>query len=376
MQHYLRSTRDVLRTLDCNDAKLDVVLGNEACDLDSAVAAIVYGFYLQSKRVNNVTVIPVLNIARRDFSLRTEVTFLLKEYELMWDSLTFRDEIDLESLSNAKRLKLHLVDHNRLYNDPGLEDTVVEIIDHHKDDRSPSLTRCLCNCVIEMVGSCCTLVTETILKDSPDFLTSDSAIVPLLLGTILLDTVNLSEQADRTTPKDLQMVQRLHALRPHLDLAVIFRNLQNAKFDVSMLSSYDLLRKDMKAVHGVSSAPALGHLAIAISSIAMHLERFLGRENIEQDMADFSNKQEYSLIVLMGINTNAKGEVERQLGVYSTNTDQRDLIATCLQSVSLDLRPLKIPGIKLSNTTVYHQGNVKASRKQVLPALTEFLKTV
>ena len=94
-----------------------------------------------------------------------------------------------------------------------------------------------------MVGSCCTLVTEAILAEAPDFLTSDSAIVPLLLGTILLDTVNLSEQAGRTTPKDLDMVQRLHALRPHLDLTGFFDNLQNAKFDVSMLSTIDLLRK-------------------------------------------------------------------------------------------------------------------------------------
>ena len=96
-----------------------------------------------------------------------------------------------------------------------------------------------------MVGSCCTLVTETILKDSPDFLTSDSALVPLLLGTILLDTVNLAEQAGRTTPKDMEIVQRLHALRPHLDLNVIFGNLQKAKFDVSSLSTVDLLRKGL-----------------------------------------------------------------------------------------------------------------------------------
>ena len=39
------------------------------------------------------------------------------------DSLTFRDEIDLEGLSNDKRLKLHLVDHNKLFNDPQLEDS-------------------------------------------------------------------------------------------------------------------------------------------------------------------------------------------------------------------------------------------------------------
>ena len=56
MQHYLRSTKDVLRTLDCNNTELDVVLGNEACDLDSAVAALVYGFYLQSKRGVSYTI--------------------------------------------------------------------------------------------------------------------------------------------------------------------------------------------------------------------------------------------------------------------------------------------------------------------------------
>jgi len=402
MQHYLRSTRDVLRTLDCNKTELDVVLGNESCDLDSAVSALVYGYYLQFNRgrttptschnisyefepcynlcQNNVTVIPVLNISRADFPLRTEVTFLLNEYELLQNSLTFRDEIDLERLCYDKRLKLHLVDHNRLFNDPQFEDVVVDIVDHHKDERPPTAAgttaRCLCNCRIEMVGSCCTLVAETIFRESPDFLTSDAAIVPLLLGTILLDTVNLSEQAGRATPKDAEMVRRLHALRPHLDLNVIFGNLQNAKFDVSMLATVDLLRKDMKSVHGVSSSPSLGHFSVAVSSIAMHLEKFLRRVNVEQDMEDFAKKYEYSLIVLMGINTNIKGDVERQLGVYSTNTGQLDMITSCLHSISLDLHPLKLPGVKLSNMVVFVQSNVKASRKQVLPALTEFLKSL
>jgi len=380
MQHYLRSTRDVLRTLDCNKTELDVVLGNESCDLDSAVSALVYGYYLQFNRGNNVTVIPVLNISRADFPLRTEVTFLLNEYELLQNSLTFRDEIDLEGLCNDKRLKLHLVDHNRLFNDPQFEDVVVDIVDHHKDERAPTAAgttaRCLCHCRIEMVGSCCTLVAETIFRESPDFLTSDAAIVPLLLGTILLDTVNLSEQAGRATPKDAEMVRRLHALRPHLDLNVIFGNLQNAKFDVSMLATVDLLRKDMKSVHGVSSSPSLGHFSVAVSSIAMHLEKFLRRVNVEQDMEDFAKKYEYSLIVLMGINTNIKGDVERQLGVYSTNTGQLDMITSCLHSISLDLHPLKLPGVKLSNMVVFVQSNVKASRKQVLPALTEFLKSL
>ena len=64
----------------------------------------------------------------------------------------------------------------------------------------------------------------------------------------------------------------------------------------------------MKSVHGVSSSPSLGHFSVAVSSIAMHLEKFLRRVNVEQDMEDFAKKYEYSLIVLMGINTNIKGK--------------------------------------------------------------------
>ena len=71
---------------------------------------------------------------------------------------------------------------------------------------------------------------------------------------------------------------------------------------------FNLSLPDMKAVHGVSTIPTLGHFAVAVSSIAMHLDQFLGRENVEQDMANFATEYEYSLIVLMGINTNVKGE--------------------------------------------------------------------
>jgi len=113
-----------------------------------------------------------------------------------------------------------------------------------------------------------------------------------------------------------------------------------------------------------------------MASIAMHLDQFLGRENVEQEMANFAVEYEYSLIVLMGINTNIKGNVERQLGVYSANADQRDMVTSCLQSISLELHPMKSICSRLSNTVAFFQSNVKASRKQVLPALTEFLKTV
>ena len=42
----------------------------------------------------------------------------------------------------------------------------------------------------------------------------DSQIASLLLGTILLDTVNLDPRAGRVTDKDKEIVQRLHNKYP------------------------------------------------------------------------------------------------------------------------------------------------------------------
>lgn len=58
--------------------------------------------------------IPVLNIPRADFALRTETTFLLREQGIPAASLVFRDEIDLGGLHRAGLLSLTLVDHHVL----------------------------------------------------------------------------------------------------------------------------------------------------------------------------------------------------------------------------------------------------------------------
>ena len=62
------------------------------------------------------------------------------------------------------------------------------------------------NKTVELVGSCSTLVAEKCL--ALDVL--DGHMCSLLLGTILLDTVNLDPRAGRTTGKDKDMVIRLN----------------------------------------------------------------------------------------------------------------------------------------------------------------------
>ena len=74
--------------------------------------------------------------------------------------------------------------------------------DHHQDQWPAELQ---VNKTIELVGSCCTLVAEKLL--ALDML--DSNMCSLLVGTILLDTINLDPRAGRTTHKDKEIVSRL-----------------------------------------------------------------------------------------------------------------------------------------------------------------------
>ena len=190
-----------------------VVLGNEACDLDSAVSALVYAQFLThcKKYGADTPHIPVLNIPREDYPLKTEVVHFLAKLGISSDHIVFRyaigssvdtealifldffpffliffwsirNDINLLSLKMKKKLKLVLVDHNILNSlDYNLDSSVVEIIDHHQLEHPPSDKITM---VVEPVGSCCTLVSSLILKQVPDFLKADSAT--LLMGKNIL----------------------------------------------------------------------------------------------------------------------------------------------------------------------------------------------
>lgn len=57
------------------------------------------------------------------------------------------------------------------------------------------------------VGSTCTLVAEAFLADAPSFLHADVAL--MLLGVILVDTLNLDPTMNKTTPRDEAAVSAL-----------------------------------------------------------------------------------------------------------------------------------------------------------------------
>ncbi|NXU92734.1 PRUN1 Exopolyphosphatase, partial [Xiphorhynchus elegans] len=250
--------------------EIHVVMGNEACDLDSTVSALALAYFLaQSSPAPGAAVVPVLNIPRAELALRSETTFLLRDRGIPPANLVFRDEIDLAGLHRAGLLSLTLVDHHVLPGaDAALEEAVVEVLDHRplERERSPP-----CRVTVEPVGSCATLVTERFAQGPPGLLDGTTAALlhgehgghegrgggegtvptPLRvpLGTILLDCINLSPAAGKVTPRDVACVALLEDRFPELPPRdSIFGALQAAKFDVTGLTTEQMLRKDLKVL--------------------------------------------------------------------------------------------------------------------------------
>uniref|UniRef100_A0A8C5NMZ2 Prune exopolyphosphatase 1 n=1 Tax=Junco hyemalis TaxID=40217 RepID=A0A8C5NMZ2_JUNHY len=335
-------------------------MGNEACDLDSAVSALALAYFLaQTTPAPKAAFVPVLNIPRADFALRTETTFLLRERGIPAASLVFRDEIDLGGLHHAGLLSLTLVDHHVLPGaDAALEEAVVEVLDHRPLERARGPP---CQVTVEPVGSCATLVTERILQGPPGVL--DRTTAALLHGTILLDCINLSPAAGKVTPRDVACVSLLEERFPELPARdAVFAALQAAKFDVTGLTTEQMLRKDLKVLSNDEAV-------VGISGVFEDLETFLLRPGLLQDLEAFCQARGYAGLVAMTVSFNQHHEPSRKLAVYSAQEPLRSTLCRALEEAtapSLLLRPLPSPW---PSVAAYAQGNAVATRKKVLPIL-------
>ncbi len=122
------------------DAKTDInyksidtlVMGNEACDLDSMASALAYAYVLScSDKEKNI--VPLMPIIRGDFKLRTEAVYVFDQAGIDLSNVVFLDDINLERLMEKVKC-LALVDHNKLSApcEP-YGNKVAIILDHHRD---------------------------------------------------------------------------------------------------------------------------------------------------------------------------------------------------------------------------------------------------
>ena len=341
------------------DVKL-VVIGNEAADLDSMASSIVYA-YLCNLLDPGVHALPLMVIPREDFMLRTEAVYVFKEANIDLDDVVFLDELDLDK--SMEQAELILVDHNKLTGDlKKFDSKVVSILDHHKDEEryktaSPR--------IIEPVGSTTSLVAREFFTSAFE-VSRDVAV--LLGGTILLDTVNLADDAGRVTELDKEIAARVLSLCP-LPQQEFFDTVQREKFNVAGLSTNDLLRKDYKEWQ-------FGTVKCGIGSALLPLEQWAEIDNdLAAGFAKFAADRNLDLLLSMNAYTNP--EFNRDLVIFCKSKDAHDQLLAYLQENKLDLTPIDCPGQKQSDSgfiTFHKQGNLGVSRKKLQPLLTGVYK--
>ncbi|EFX74001.1 hypothetical protein DAPPUDRAFT_215335, partial [Daphnia pulex] len=243
MENFLRKSKANLSQIESLDS-VCIILGNESCDLDSAVCTLIFAYFLEQQKKFASVHLPVLNVAKKEFILKTEVVYFLKRFNISSELLIFRDEICFKSLQENRKLKLVLVDHNILPNsDSFLDLSIVQIVDHHKQEHPFSEN---IDMLIETVGSCSTLISSLIFESAPEILDAISA--SLLLGAIVVDVANFSLSAKRATAKDEEIFNKLLKLVPNISKDILYRELQCAKEDVSNLTFEQLCQKDRKII--------------------------------------------------------------------------------------------------------------------------------
>ncbi len=342
-----------------------LVFGNEAADLDSVASAMGLAWVLGNGR-KSCSTLPLIPIKRDDFRLKTESLWVLGQTGIDTKNLFFLDDaLPLDRFMSRVR-GFALVDHNRLTNRfSRYEEKVRIIMDHHEDLKlyPHALNR------IEPVGSCATLVAEDLIHGSEKHPSPKipGSLSALLLGAILIDTVNLDPSAGRATPRDHAAATHLQPIAG-LDPDRFYRGIRAAKSDIRNTDTRDLLRRDCKTFQ-------FNGVRCTVASVPLDLEQWMVRD---MDLASGikTYAKEMQADILMTMNTQRTPEFSRGIAVFCNSPSLFTPISTML-AANLDLEIISPPmGFDCGEVHFFRQGNLNLSRKKLEPMLNRYLSNL
>ena len=387
---FLRAARPPHQATPAAAAPLTVVLGNAAADADSIVSALCLA-YLRSSKESVEGFVPVVSVSRSELALRRETELLLKEVNLELSDLICLDEIASSSVAS-----IILVDHNTMSAKAASQlpasASVVEIYDHHVDAQkhlhiSPSKRQIAFDAEkkVATVGSTCTLVAELFLASSGANSKEqqlDSTVSTLLLGVIALDTANGDPAVGKACPRDLEAMTTLEARRAGLGRDALFEKLKSAKMDVSFwrgLTVEQCLLLDYKQ----QPIPTFCHgPEVGVASVLLPVMEMLGKPDFA---SGFSRYMVQCDLDMLGVMSFVMEPVpQRELLLVTRSAPRLEQVsAFFLNDATLALSELAVDsraaeamlGLGL-HVRAFAQGNVKASRKQVLPLVSGFYESI
>eukprot|EP01065_Artemidia_motanka_P037547 TRINITY_DN4624_c3_g1_i2.p1 TRINITY_DN4624_c3_g1~~TRINITY_DN4624_c3_g1_i2.p1 ORF type:complete len:432 (+),score=173.10 TRINITY_DN4624_c3_g1_i2:85-1296(+) len=364
-----------------------VCIGNEAGDADSHVSALALAYYLSKAHPGDgVRYVGVSSIPRGDLPLQLDRHHLLKSAGMAGEGdglrwrpthVRFSGEVDLASLHEQKRLQLSLVDHNQLC--AGLSQlggAVTRIIDHHQDKGAHAHVTGDDRSVRFGVGSCCSQVAQ-LLYDGGVAVTPPLA--RLLLGVVLLDTVNLQPEKKPQEAWEKGVAERLHSDSAlPASPAAYWEELTAAKNNSALMlrdfTNAMFLRQDYKCerveVAGRADPVVIGASSMSGVCLEQLVERGVGQ--LAADVAASLAEQELDVLALVVLTADAK----RQLALLCKDPARTADLVRHLNDGGLDLSENEpcneaLKAVGGGPLLFLNQGNARASRKVVLPLLAD-----
>lgn len=249
---------------------------------------------------------------------------------------------------------------------------VTRIVDHHQK-MSPSLVAVdMVSSVLEMTGSCATLIAREILMDKSYVI--EELIKRALVSVILFDTGNLKAKG-RFTSTDSEIVRDLVKTLPSsFDRNEQFSKYFSACFDVSNLTVRQVLEKDYKEF-------TFGdRYVIGFSSITTLLSEYLSRSESKRDLPEFFSGHNLDAFILFGVSIPypKNGQIRKQIAIYQPEGTQSEFTDSLVMmfEASEELKCVRLEGVGVFDGVVLDQGNVDLSRKHIIPLLTSFITSV
>ena len=303
--------------------------------------------------------IPLFNAPRSDVVFCTEATYLFNECHVDSSRIACIDDVNLTSLQNDGRLKLTLVDHNRLSsNQKHLVRDVVEILDHHQDETEDVYEPTLPIWVDPDVTCTATLIAECYLDQMPQLLENNPEIIVLLLGTILYTTKNLTITQER----DREVVGRLSEMT-NVDCDALLQQLlrhdrhhEGRRF----LTAYDILRRDYD-----DAVETPRNIRSGASLLGESVEEFLARSDARDALIRFVKEKDLALLILMSSSHDEKCQM-------SVHGNDEQLVEKVVEYLSKRDDFELSPADEVRGILVYYTGN--SQRNVVLSHVIDFLK--
>eukprot|EP00638_Chattonella_subsalsa_P006371 CAMPEP_0117749502 /NCGR_PEP_ID=MMETSP0947-20121206/9771_1 /TAXON_ID=44440 /ORGANISM="Chattonella subsalsa, Strain CCMP2191" /LENGTH=397 /DNA_ID=CAMNT_0005567411 /DNA_START=160 /DNA_END=1353 /DNA_ORIENTATION=- len=389
---FLKQTASTIRSLNfesvtTSTSKIHVVTGNEAADADSIISSICFAYYLsESQKDSNKIFIPLMSIPSQDFLLRRETSILIEMAGIHPQDILFAGDINFQSFHSRNLLEMSLTDHNVLH--PSLQEyssLLVQIVDHHQDmGEHPEVTGENRLIAFEenegggkaTVASCCTQVAELLLSLDGEM---EPELATLLLGVIAVDSVNFTQEAGKVTPRDIAAAEALapYALHSADDLYKILSEAKNDPEFWRGVSVLDCLRYDYKQFTS-------GSHVFGMSSIPESVETMASKEGFVEAVQQYTADKQIELLAIMSYQK--EPQPQRKLFLYSEQEEEiiSDLVSHLQNSetfMELEAKMLTDLNIPLSDdfqkrAKFFYQNNIKASRKQVAPALFRFFSSL